>query len=103
MTLKKSRQPAKRIRDLEADFDRGADLSDYFDFSKATLIRKVNVDFPDWMIQALDRHALRIGINRQALIKTWINDCLERHKGDIQPQNDAATKRKSPARGRRAN
>lgn len=33
---------------------------------------RVNVDFPTWMIEAVDCEAERLGITRQAVIKVWI-------------------------------
>ena len=38
--------------------------------------RRVNVDFPEWMIQMLDRESKRLGITRQSIIKFWIADKL---------------------------
>ena len=55
-------------------FDRGDDITPYLDFSKAVVVRRVNVDFPDWMIKRLDEEALKLNISRQAVIKTWIYD-----------------------------
>lgn len=40
--------------------------------------RKVNVDFPIWMIEALDRTARRLGVTRQSVIKMWLAERLER-------------------------
>lgn len=40
--------------------------------------KRVNVDFPDWMVQSLDREAHRLGVTRQSLIKLWIADRLDR-------------------------
>ena len=42
--------------------------------------RRVNVDFPVWMIAALDREATRRGVTRQSLIKVWIAEKLDRGK-----------------------
>ena len=39
---------------------------------------RVNVDFPAWMIEPLDREAQRLGVNRQSIIKLWIAERLER-------------------------
>ncbi len=61
-------------------FDKGADVSKYLDFSKATRPgreqKRVNVDFPLWMIQSLDKEAQRLGVPRQAVIKVWIAERL---------------------------
>lgn len=40
--------------------------------------RRVNVDFPVWMIDSLDREASRIGVTRQAIIKLWLSERLTR-------------------------
>jgi hypothetical protein len=40
--------------------------------------RRVNVDFPVWMIESLDREARRLGVTRQSIIKVWIAERLER-------------------------
>jgi len=37
----------------------------------------VNVDFPQWMVDTLDQEAQRLGIHRQAVIKTWIAQKLD--------------------------
>ena len=51
------------------------------DLSKATRPdqkqRRVNVDFPTWMIQSLDKEARRLGVTRQSIIKVWIAERLQ--------------------------
>jgi hypothetical protein len=39
--------------------------------------RRVNVDFPTWMIESLDREAGRLGVTRQSIIKVWLAERLE--------------------------
>ena len=39
--------------------------------------RRIDIDFPAWMIEALDREALRLGVSRQSIIKIWIAERLE--------------------------
>lgn len=39
--------------------------------------RRIDIDFPIWMIEALDREALRLGVSRQSIIKVWIAERLE--------------------------
>jgi hypothetical protein len=41
-------------------------------------MRCVNVDFPPWMVESLDREADRLGVTRRSLIKIWIAERLER-------------------------
>ena len=38
----------------------------------------MNVDFPTWMIRLLDKEAQRLGVPRQAIIKIWIGERLEK-------------------------
>jgi len=39
--------------------------------------KRVNVDFPVWMIESLDKEASRLGITRQSIIKVWLAERLE--------------------------
>ena len=69
--------------DFDKKFDDGVeDIVDDIDWSKATRpnrdVRRVNVDFPKWMVDALDREALRLGVTRQSIIKIWLAERLER-------------------------
>lgn len=41
--------------------------------------KRVNVDFPIWMVESLDKEAQRLGVTRQSIIKIWIADRLEKH------------------------
>jgi hypothetical protein len=65
-------------------FDRGEDVTPVLDVTAARRPgweqRRVNVDFPVWMIESLDREARRLGVTRQSIIKVWIAERLE-HKG----------------------
>lgn len=74
--------------ELDRRFDAGEDMSEYFDWSKATrpglVQRRVNVDLPAWMIEALDREAERVGVTRQSIIKVWLERCISSVK-DGQP------------------
>ena len=70
-----------KSKEFDKKFDAGEDVSEHLDFSKATRPgreqKRVNVDFPVWMIQSLDREAQRLGVPRQSVIKVWIADRLE--------------------------
>ncbi|MDP2956006.1 MAG: CopG family antitoxin [Longimicrobiales bacterium] len=67
--------------ELDRMFDDGEDIDPYLDWSKARRPglepRRVNVDFPAWMVDALDREAHRLGVPRQSVIKVWIAERLE--------------------------
>jgi predicted DNA binding CopG/RHH family protein len=70
------------MTDLEFDkkFDNGEDITSYLDLkniSRPNLQQKrVNIDFPVWMVEKIDKQASRIGITRQSLIKLWLADRL---------------------------
>ncbi len=67
---------------LDNVFDAGEDISQYLDLSKARRPqqeqKRVNVDFPLWMIQEMDKEARRIGVPRQSIIKVWVAERLQK-------------------------
>jgi len=69
-----------KAKEFDRKFDRGEDISEYLDLSRATRPgqqqKRVNVDFPVWMIQSLDKEARRLGVPRQSIIKVWIAERL---------------------------
>ncbi|MCK5146106.1 CopG family transcriptional regulator [bacterium] len=71
-----------KAKNLDKIFDDGGDISKYLDFSKARRPeqeqKRVNVDFPVWMIHSLDKEARRLGVPRQSIIKVWISERLEK-------------------------
>ena len=71
-----------KAKDFDTQFDRGDDVTHALDLSKAhrpgQQPRRVNVDFPEWMIGSLDKEAKRLGVTRQSIIKVWIADRLEK-------------------------
>ncbi len=71
-----------KAEDFDKAFDEGEDVSGYIDWDNARRPgldpRRVNVDFPSWVVTALDREAERLGVTRQALIKLWIAERLEK-------------------------
>lgn len=71
-----------KASDFDRKFDEGEDVTVDLDLSKvrkpAQEQRRVNVDFPTWMVQSLDREARRLGVTRQSIIKVWIAERLER-------------------------
>jgi hypothetical protein len=68
---------ASKAIDAEGS-DSGADISGHVDWSAARRpgleTRRVGIDFPAWMLAALDRQAKRIGVTRQALIRMWVGE-----------------------------
>ena len=66
---------------FDEKFDDGDDILDVLDMTKAKRTmqdqKRVNVDFPAWMIEALDKEASRVGVTRQSIIKIWLAERLE--------------------------
>lgn len=82
-----------KAKEFDKKFDDGEDISEYLDFSTAirlkdfnklkTETKKVNVDFPEWVISALDQEAKKIGVTRQSLIKVWIAERLKLEASEL--------------------
>jgi hypothetical protein len=71
-----------KARTFDQKFDTGEQVVEQLDLGKARRIgtdpKRVNVDFPAWMVDSLDREARRLGVTRQSLIKLWLADRLAR-------------------------
>ena len=71
-----------KARDFEQQFDDDIDLTDMLDLSLAKRVqqqqKRVNVDFPTWMIDSLDREARKLGVTRQSIIKVWLAERLDK-------------------------
>ena len=70
-----------KAREFDEAFDAGEDVTQFLDLSKTGKLnhvtKRVNVDFPGWMVEGLDRRAKHLGVTRQSLIKLWIAERLE--------------------------
>jgi hypothetical protein len=70
-----------KAKKFEQQFDEGVDITASLDLSKAKRVlqtqMRVNVDFPAWMIDSLDREASKLGVTRQSVIKVWLAERLE--------------------------
>ncbi|MBM4030356.1 MAG: CopG family transcriptional regulator [Planctomycetes bacterium] len=71
-----------KARKLDRLFDAGEDITQYLGLSSARRPnqeqKRVNVDFPVWMVESLDREAKRLGVARQSLIKMLIARHIQR-------------------------
>lgn len=69
-----------KAKTFDRKFDSGARVVDQLDLKRARRVgtgpKRVNVDFPAWMVDSLDREARRLGVTRQSLIKLWLADRL---------------------------
>jgi predicted DNA binding CopG/RHH family protein len=67
--------------ELDRRFDEGEDITGYLNLESARHInlesKRVSVDVPAWMVQAIDRQADMIGVSRQAFIKFTLHEKLE--------------------------
>ena len=70
-----------KAKKFEQQFDEGVDITASLNLSKARRVmqaqKRVNVDFPTWMIESLDREARKLGVTRQSVIKVWLAERLE--------------------------
>ena len=70
-----------KAKTFDKQFDEGADITVALDLSMARRVlqeqKRVNVDFPTWMIESLDREAGKLGVTRQSIIKVWLAERLE--------------------------
>jgi len=70
-----------KAKSIDRKFDDGKDITSDLDLSKIKRPnqeqRRVNVDFPTWMIESLDKEASRLGVTRQSIIKVWLAERLE--------------------------
>jgi hypothetical protein len=69
---------------FDKKFDKGENIIDELDVAQARRpgeeIKRINVDFPAWMVAALDREARRLGVTRQSIIKMWLAEHLQQER-----------------------
>ncbi len=75
--MKRTSTKTISTEEFDAKFDRGEDISQFLDLDRATVIKKVNVDFPAWMVERMDLEARKLNVSRQAVIKMWVRDRLD--------------------------
>ena len=82
-------------QEFEKKFDEGEDITPYID--KATIrrpgleARRVNVDFPEWIIDKLDLQSKLIGVSRQSLIKLWVSERIQQEHQNQKSLTSAST------------
>jgi hypothetical protein len=81
--MKKKKGKYISAKKFDKIFDEGKeDITPYLDLSSIRRpnreTQRVNVDFPGWMVNSMDKEAHRLGITRQSLIKTWLAERLDR-------------------------
>lgn len=70
-----------KASEFDKKFDDGENLMDRLDIANARRpgeeIKRINVDFPVWMVDSLDKEARRLGVTRQSIIKMWLAERLQ--------------------------
>ena len=73
-----------KASNFDKKFDSGENITELLDLTKAKRpgleAKQINVDFPEWMVDSLDKVAHRLGVTRQSLIKLWVADRLDYHR-----------------------
>ena len=81
-----------KAKKFDSDFDAGKDITRALDLANAKRPKqeqkRVNVDFPTWMIELLDREAGRLGVTRQSIIKVWLAERLQQSPSNQSRQRD---------------
>jgi hypothetical protein len=85
-----------KTKDFDKKFDEGKeDIIDDLDLSSARRVnqeqKRINVDFPSWIVESLDREAARIGVTRQSIIKVWLVERLKAEAANNPLNGDAAS------------
>ena len=70
-----------KASEFDRKFDNGENILTDLDVAQARRpdeeTRRINVDFPKWMVASLDREARRLGVTRQSIIKMWLAERLQ--------------------------
>jgi len=82
-----------KAKNFDQKFERGEDVTEHLDLARAKRVsmetKRVNVDFPVWMVESLDREARRLGVTRQSIIKIWLAERLDPPGGHHPPPSKA--------------
>ena len=74
-----------KAKELDKKFDNGHDIVADLDLDKMErpghASKRINVDFPVWMIRLMDKESKRLGVTRQSIIKIWIAEKLKEVTG----------------------
>jgi hypothetical protein len=70
--MKESNKKKIAAKELDRKFDANQDVTQYMDFKKAIVVKRINLDIPKWLLDVLDNEALKLNVSRQAIIKMWL-------------------------------
>ena len=82
----KKQKPAKNTKEFDQRFDKGEDIHDLIDMSKATIMRpgkkvRITLDIAESLVNEIDEIRRTIGVDRGALIKIWLHERVKQEKG----------------------
>ncbi|SNY55459.1 hypothetical protein SAMN06297280_2874 [Arsukibacterium tuosuense] len=85
-----------KAKDFDTKFDEGTkDIIDDLVVKSARRVnqeaKRINVDFPAWVVESLDREAARIGVTRQSIIKVWLVERLRAEAANNSLKSDTAS------------
>ncbi|MEH6671846.1 type II toxin-antitoxin system BrnA family antitoxin [Halopseudomonas sp.] len=85
-----------KAKDFDKKFEEGQeDIVSDLDLASARRInreqKRINVDFPAWVVESLDREAARIGVTRQSIIKVWLVERLQAESANRSLDGDGAS------------
>lgn len=70
-----------KAEEIDHKFDNNEDITEHLELSSKRRpnqnIKRINIDFPEWMINALDDESSRIGVTRQSIVKMWISQKID--------------------------
>jgi hypothetical protein len=82
-------------QEFDQRFDDGEDITPYIDKDSVRHpgleARRVNVDFPEWIIEKLDLQSKLIGVSRQSLIKLWVSERIQQEHQNQKGLTSAST------------
>jgi len=74
-----------KAEEFDKKFDENQDITKYMDLTGAErpghVCKRINIDFPVWMIRLMDKESKRLGVTRQSIIKIWIAEKLKEVSG----------------------
>jgi len=81
----KKKRLAKSAAEFDKRFDKGEEIHDIVDLSKAKIVRpgkkvRITLDIPETLVRDIDDVRERIGVDRGALIKVWLHERVAREK-----------------------
>ncbi|GBE32239.1 hypothetical protein BMS3Bbin05_01148 [bacterium BMS3Bbin05] len=82
----KKQKLAKNTKEFDQRFDKGEDIHDLIDMSKATIMRpgkkvRITLDVAESLVNEIDEIRQTIGVDRGALIKIWLHERVKQEKG----------------------